>query len=289
MFVKVKLPLHFQPPQLSCIKGHILATAVSRREDGKRKDLVMSIKCSRHICCLLHAFANKERTRPASANKERTRPASRAGDSKPAARKGSKPKRQAPVVGLRRCDIPWGRPQPWDIDYQTTVGELLLAQLSSILATSEAAVKEPVDVRLAVNSVGAGLYVKGEVRSSVHLLCDCCTGQLIYPAYGTFQVWLDAKEDRGGDADANEIYFPQSQQVADLSGICQEALLSGLPVAPRCASTDCVSGAQVYVSPHGIRTGWLVAPSHGSKNLSASLSDSKLAQLQGLRKALETQ
>lgn len=56
------------------------------------------------------------------------------------------------------------------------------------------------------------------------------------------QVWLDAKEDRGVDADANEMFFPPTQQVADLTDVCREALLSGLPVAPRCASTTCLSG-----------------------------------------------
>lgn len=52
----------------------------------------------------------------------------------------------------------------------------------------QAAMGGPVSVKLEVSSVGAGLYVKGEIRSIVHVLCDCCSGRLEYPAAACFEV-----------------------------------------------------------------------------------------------------
>lgn len=49
----------------------------------------------------------------------------------------SKRRKQPPAVGLRRGDIPWGSRQPWTIDYQTSLANLHLAEISHILDTSE--------------------------------------------------------------------------------------------------------------------------------------------------------
>jgi hypothetical protein len=82
--------------------------------------------------------------------------------------------------------------------------------------------------------------VPGETEREIREITDGQAAMKL--TYVTAQVWLDSTEEGGTSGDPDEVAFPPTAQVADLTDIARDALLPVLPAAPRCSSPSCLAG-----------------------------------------------
>jgi hypothetical protein len=158
----------------------------------------------------------------------------------------TRPRRPPPGVRLRRSDLPLGRPQPWDLEFPTSLAGL------GIVKDDDEAEDAPLAVRLAISEAGGGYLLRGRVVSPapLRLPCDGCGAPVAVcldeadAAGASFQVWLDpglgggGSDDDGGDADA--LPWPPHRAAVDLTAVAAAAAAAALPTRRSCGAPTCV-------------------------------------------------
>ena len=103
------------------------------------------------------------------------------------------------------------------------------------LATSDAAVHGPVDLRLHLESVVGGLEVTGSLSAGWRGSCRRCLGTIE-------QSVLHDLREMFSSAPADEETYPINDGEADLTPMVRDCLVLALPIAPLC-SEDCAGPA----------------------------------------------
>ncbi|MDE0579617.1 MAG: DUF177 domain-containing protein [bacterium] len=102
-------------------------------------------------------------------------------------------------------------------------------------ATSDAAVRGPVDIQLQLESVVSGLEVTGSLEAGWQGSCRRC----LEPIEQTVQQEL---REMFSTAPADEETYPIQDGEVDLTPMVRDCLVLALPIAPLC-SEDCVGPA----------------------------------------------
>jgi len=102
-------------------------------------------------------------------------------------------------------------------------------------ATSDAAVRGPVDIQLQLESVVSGLEVTGSLEAGWQGSCRRC----LEPMEQTVQQEL---REMFSTAPADEETYPIQDGEVDLTPMVRDCLVLALPIAPLC-SEDCVGPA----------------------------------------------
>jgi len=138
-------------------------------------------------------------------------------DRKPTRKKRTRPPRQSQqhgAVTLSLQDLAYGRP-PWRLKKLAELNEMGLDRLlpSALLEMDPTEqggnCAAEVEIRLRVEKVGAGFYVKGRASTDVALRCSVCASP--YQCGVTeapFQVWLSRNDSDVDQAGPDEVPWP---------------------------------------------------------------------------------
>ena len=186
------------------------------------------------------------------------RSAARAGPTRVAATSAStsapRPRRPPPGVRLRRGDLPVGRPQPWAIEYETSLAGLgVVEESGGSGAAPPPDAATAITAHLSVSITGAGFFVRGRLAAGpdLALACEACGAPVpVSLEDAAFQVWLDptppeeenAVARRGlaatGD-DADAVPWPPHASSVDLTPAAAGAARAALPRRVSCGAPAC--------------------------------------------------
>ncbi|CAK9875505.1 unnamed protein product [Sphagnum jensenii] len=141
----------------------------------------------------------------------------------------------APIF-VRRSDSKWS--DSWQSQQVTTLQQLQLQDMALddtyvVKASTEQAHETGVVlVDLDVQKTGWGFFVRGRVQSSIQQQCNRCFLKYLSPVDSSFEAWLTPTRDPfshpqniGEDNDDPTVmYFPPSEEIADLSGMVRDTI-----------------------------------------------------------------
>lgn len=129
----------------------------------------------------------------------------------------------------------WGTP-PWRFFQTCTAAELELQRYVKAVSPSAA---QPVQVEYQVEAPtgSAGLWVKGSVRALLQLHCEWCGQPYVRPVEAKFKTWLNGLvESEAEISSADELAFPQTHEICDLSPAVVDAISLALPPLCLCGA-----------------------------------------------------
>lgn len=144
-----------------------------------------------------------------------------------------------PPIYVRRSDLSWGRP-PWKFEQTCTTSDIHLEEQVQALCDSSGT-EEIIGVVFAVERPsGPGLWVKGSVRTVLQLQCEWCSKKYSQAVDTPFQVWLNSEAYTDAQVQsAEELAFPSTDDVCDLSPAIADAISLTLPSVSLCGGTSC--------------------------------------------------
>lgn len=181
--------------------------------------------------------------------------------------------RQPPAIGLRRACLSAITSFAAMTD-SATVEALDLGRLLPSLSLDDAE-SQRVNVRMRVEPVGAGYFVRADVSAPLSFHCDCCSKTFQQHVQCDFQVWLTPSA--AVPTDATELPFPAILKVADLTDYVRDAIAVASPPVSLCGLPDCTASQ----ARHGMGI------SRGASGWETSSSDDPIAdERTGLRSSL---
>ncbi|KAJ7537758.1 hypothetical protein O6H91_11G021200 [Diphasiastrum complanatum] len=169
------------------------------------------------------------------------------------------------IITIKRSDGTWLN--SWVAEQVTTLKELGVNDMAANTAEGNRAESQDVGVALKVQKTGWGFFVNGQVTVSVSRRCSGCSISFMREVDAPFQAWLTPTRDSfshpqgiGEDNDdPTVLYFPPSEETADLTDIVRDTLHLSLSAKDTCSNTCANSGPRKWhsVSEKKMDSSWL--------------------------------